>query len=414
MRGEWQRLAEVMCNRMPTHTLPLNQADTNHTMEPNDYDHQPIFGPTTVETLLTTLNQLLIDSNHQQLAAAYTLRYGAFIAKPERHQGFNTVPLPTFNWLVQTNLAALRTSMNDVISTCPPICDIPPTSTTTLYAALCQLFVTKGANFKTQIQVNVTETEPNHYAISYSLTFVQNTNYNLTTTIQNEEEFLDSTGLCHVPLMTLYTQCSQVLAAATTGDTFMTGCEAIATFILAQCHDTHFNFAKWLIEPGSAHFFLVPDATLCHTTVLLATLMQDIMPTNHINMANRTNPQSTYCDNHTDRPLLRIVMGSAYRRNMGQHDQIWNITLHLIHAIQNHPNWIEHPTHHPGSRTTDTSASSTTAPASPEPAPLQRTEQIVAGSGPTTAKGPPPMVIPTPALPKPSPPQPPEDDAFAG
>jgi hypothetical protein len=260
--------------------------------------------------------------------------------------------------------------------------------------------------------VNVTETEPNHYAISYSLTFVQNTNYHLTTTIQNEEVFLDDTGLCHIPLLTLYTQCGQVLAAATTGDTFTKGCEAIVAHILAQCHDSHFGFVKWLIEPGTAQFFLVPDTGLCHTTGLLASLLEDIMPTNYINTANQINPLSTHWENHSDRPFLRIIMGPAYLNNMGQHDQIWNITLHLINAIQTHPNWIEHSTHHPGSRTTDTAASSTTVPASPEPAPLQRTEQIVAGSGPTTAKGPPTNVVPTPALAKPSPPQPPEDDSF--
>ena len=172
-------------------------------------------------------------------------------------------------------------------------------------------------------------------------------------------------------------------------------------------------------------------------TVLMASLLQEIMPINHINIANRTNPQSTYYVNRTDRPLLRIVPGPAYRHNMGQHDQIWNITLHIINTTQNHPNWIEYPTQHPRSRTSDTPASSTTAPAPSEPAPLQREEpssahlgqcRIIdaagatvthpvrgarpAGSGPTTARAPPPGVVPTPALSKPSPPQPPVEGSF--
>jgi hypothetical protein len=244
--------------------------------------------------------------------------------------------------------------------------------------------------------VNVTETQPNHYAISYLLTFVQNTNHHLTTTIENEEVFLDDTGLCHIPLLTLYTQCGQVLAAATTGETFRKGCEAIVDHVLAQCHDSHFAFVKWFVEPGTANFFVMPDTTLGHTTGLLTSLLEDIMPTNYINIANQINPLSTHWENHSDRPLLRVVLGLAYRNNRSQHDQIWNITLHLINATQTHPNWSEHSTHHPGSRTTDTSASSTT----------------VTRSGPTTAKGPPTNVVPTPAIAKPSPPQPPGEGSF--
>jgi hypothetical protein len=441
-RADWQQLAEEIADRTPTNNLPQNQEDTNHTMIPNDYDHFPIFGPTTVETLQTILNQQLLDSKHQQCAAAITLRYHGFIRKPKPHQGFNTVPLPKINWLSQTFMAALRTSMNDVIFEYPPSCDIPPTSTLTLQAAICQLLVTKGANFRTQIQVNVTETQPNHHAISYSLAFAQNPNYNLTTTIVNEElydEFIDSTGLCRIPLTTLYTQSDQVLAAATTGDTFITGCRAIATHVLAQCHDTHFVFAKWLLEPGTAHFSVVPDAGLTHMARILASLLQDIMPTNHINNANRTNPQSTYYVNHTDRPLLSIVMSPAYRHNMGRHDQIWNITLHIINTTQNHPNWIEHTTIHPGQRTTDTPASSSNAPAPTVPVQPQHEEsssaplgqcRIIdaagatvtqpvqgalrpASSGPTTTKAPPAGVVSKSALPKPSPPLPPEEIIFS-
>ena len=317
-------------------------------------------------------------------------------------------------------MGAIRTSINDVVSESPPSRDIPPTSTLTLQAALCQLLVVKGANFKTQIQVNVTETGPKHFEISYSLAFAQNPSYNLTTTIENEQGFLDNTGLCHIPLMTLHTQSDHVLAAATTGELFTAGCQVIATYVLAQCHDTHFRFAKWVLEPGSAQFHVMPDAALTHMARILATLLQDIMPVNHINTANGINPQSTYYINHTDRPLLRIVMSPAYRQNTGQHDLIWNITLHIINTTQNHPNWVEHSTLYPDLRTTDTSASSSAAPAPSAPAPLQRTEQTVAGSGPTTAKGPPTMVIPTTALvstsalAKVSPPLPPEDVLFSG
>jgi hypothetical protein len=58
-----------------------------------------------------------------------------------------------------------------------------------------------------------------------------------------------------------------------------------ATHILAQCHDSHLGFEQWRIEPGTAHFYLVPDTALCHTADLLATLLADIMPTNYINIA---------------------------------------------------------------------------------------------------------------------------------
>ena len=332
--------------------------------------------------------------------------------------------LPLINWLKQNNMGALRTSINVVISESPLSRDIPPTSTLILQAALCQLLVVKGANFKTQIQVNVTEPTPKHYEISYTLAFTQNMSYNLTT-MEKDTEFLDDTGLCCIPLITLVTQSDHVLAAATTGKIFTDACQTIVTHVLAQCHDTHFRFAKWVLEPGSAQFHLVPDASLTHTARTLANLLQDIMPENHINSANDFNPQSTYYVNHTDRPHLRIVMNLAYRENMGQHDMIWNITLQIINTTQNHADWIEHSTLYRDSRSTDTSASSSTTPAPSEPALLQRVEPISAhleqargtrpaASGPTTTKAPPAGVAIMPVISKPPPPQPPVDVPFSG
>jgi len=261
--------------------------------------------------------------------------------------------------------------------------------------------------------VKVTETEPRHYKISYSLAFAQNTNRKLTTTIPDEEQFLDPSGLCSIQILSLHTQSTQVLAAATAGDTFTSGCEAIANHILGQCHNTHHGFVKWLLEPGTAQFFLVPDAALTHTARLLGTLLEEILPMNHMNEANHTNPQSTHYENHTLRPYLRIVMAPTFLCNMGQHDLIWAITTHLIHAFQIHKQWKEQHTHTTGSRATDTPASSSTAPVTPTTAPLQNTERWIAGTGPTTAKAPPTVVIPVSTFAKPSPPQPP-DTSFSG
>jgi hypothetical protein len=173
---EWVLVAHQVCDRQPIHSFPE--------MEPIDHDFQPIFGPTTVETLRTTLNQLLLDTEHQQRAAHLTLSYGGFITHPQPHQGVNPLPLPMISWHDQTNLAALRVSMNDVIYSCPPVCFIPPPTTIALTAALCQRIVTGGATFKTQIQVKVTETLPRHYKIFYALAFAQHTDYKLTTTLQ--------------------------------------------------------------------------------------------------------------------------------------------------------------------------------------------------------------------------------------
>jgi hypothetical protein len=264
--------------------------------------------------------------------------------------------------------------------------------------------------------------------------------------MKNETEFLDDTGLCCIPLITLVTQSDQVLAEATTGKIFTDASQTIATFILAQCHDTYSRFAKWVLEPGSAQFHLVPDAALTHTARILANLLQDIMPENHINSANDFNQQSTHYVNHTDRPHLRIVMHPVYQQNTGQHDLIWNITLQIINTTQNHPDWIEHSTLYKDLRTTDTPASSSTTPAPSEPAPLHREEPSSAdlgqrritdaagatathpvhgarpagsvdlgqvrgarpaASGPTTTKAPPSGAAITPALTKPPPPRPP-------
>jgi len=458
--GQWQQLAEEVAERTPTDNLPQNQTDTDHTMVPNDYDQLPIFGFTTVEKLQSSLNQQLLDLEHQQRAAALTLKYHGFIRKAKPHQGINKVPMPLIDWLNQTNMGALRTTINEVVSESPPSREIPPTSTLILQAALCQLLVVKGANFKTQIQVNVIEPAPKHYEICYTLAFTQNRSYNLTATMENETEFLDDTGLCCIPLMTLVTQSDHVLAAATTGEIFTKACQTIVTYVLAKCHDTHFSFAKWVLEPGSAQFHLIPNAPLTHTARILATLLQDIMPENHINSANDFNPQSTHYVNHTDRPHLRIVMNQAYRQNMGQHDMIWNITLHIINTTQIHPDWIEHSTLYADLRTTDTAASSSTTLAPSETAPPQCEEpnsaplgqcriidaagatvtqpaplgqcriidaagatvtQLVQGaprpasSGPTTTKAPPIGVVIMPVLSKPSPPHPPAVDApFSG
>jgi len=261
--------------------------------------------------------------------------------------------------------------------------------------------------------VKVTETELRHYTISYTLAFAQNTNRKLTTTIQDEEQFLDPSGLCCIQILSLHTQSTQVLAAATTGDTFTSGCEAIANHILGQCHNTHHGFVKWLLEPGTAQFFLVPDAALTHTARLLGTLLEEILPMNHMNEANHTNPQSTHYENHTHRPYLRIVMAPSFSCNMEYHDLIWTITAHIINAFQTHEQWKEHHPHTTGSKATDTSASSSTAPVTSTTVPLHNTDQLIPGSGPTTAKEPPTVAIPGSTFAKPSPPLPP-DTSFAG
>jgi hypothetical protein len=402
---EWTQLAQLLCDRQPKHSLPG--------IEPIDHDSQPIFGPTTVEALRTKINQHLLDTDHQYRAARLTLRYGAFIAHPMPDQGANPVPLPMFDWHDPTNQGALRISMNDVICSDTPVCFIPPASTIALTAALCQRLVTGGARFKTQIQVKITETTPRHYTVHYVLAFAQHPDHKLTTTIQGEEQFLDPSGRCCIPILTLQTQCTQVLAAATSGDISTTGCEAITSYILENCQNTHHSFTKWTLQSGTAHFYLIPDEDLTHTLRLLAVLFEQILPMNHINIANQSNPLSTHYQNHTERPSLRVVTHPTFWNNMGNHQRLWSITAHLIQAFQTHPHWKEHHSHATGSRATDTSASSSLAPVTPTSAPLQHTVPSTAGTGPTTAKGPPTVAVPAASFKKATPPSPPVY-SFAG
>ena len=128
---------------------------------------------------------------------------------------------------------------------------------------------------------------------------------------------------------------------------------------------------------------------------------------NHINEANHTNPLSTYYENHTLRPYLQIVLTPAFMLNMELHELIWAVTMHLIYAFQTLPQWNEHHPHTTGSRATDSPASSSTAPVIPTTAPLIPTDRSIAGTGPTTAKGPPSVAIPVSAFAKLAPPQPP-------
>ena len=316
------------------------------------------------------------------------------------------------DWNIPNNLGAIRVAINDVINTRRPVGPIPPPSTNLLAATICQRLVIGGARFKTHIKVDVTAIDQHCYTITYTLAFAQNTNHKLTRTIAAEEHFLDPGGRCCIPILSLHTQCTQVLAAATTGTIFTKGCEAIAQHILMQCHDVHHGFDKWVVQPGTGRFYLVPAAALMHTLRIISTALEELLPTTHILAANHNNPQTTTFDNHTDRPFLRVALVPSITFNSGQHDQIWNLTQHMIKSFQTHENWVEYPTHYPGTQATDAPASSSTAPTAPTPAPLQRTEPTIAGSGPTTAKGPPPAATPAPALAKPSPPQPP--DSFSG
>ena len=93
---------------------------------------------------------------------------------------------------------------------------------------------------------------------------------------------------------------------------------------------------------------------------------------------------------------------------MGNHQRLWTITTHLIQAFLTHPLWKEHHTHATGSRATDTSASSSLAPVTTTSAPLQHTELSSAGTGPTTANGPPTAAVPAASFKKASPPSPPD------
>jgi len=189
-----------------------------------------------------------------------------------------------------------------------------------------------------------------------------------------------------------------VLAAATTGAFFTKGCEAIVEHIMKQCHDVHHGFNKWVVEPGTGRFYLVPNAELTHTVRLIATALQELLPTAHILAANENNPQTTTFDNHTDRPFLRLTLVKAITLNSGQHHLFWNLTLALINEFQTHEKWVVYP----GAPTTDTAASSSTAPAPPTPVPLQRTEPPIAGSGPYSTKAPPHAALTIPKASAPS------------
>jgi hypothetical protein len=194
---------------------------------------------------------------------------------------------------------------------------------------------------------------------------------------------------------------------------FITGSEAITSYILKNCHDTHHNFTKWTLQPGTASFFLTPDDTFTHTLRLLGLLFEQLLPTNNINNANQINPLSTYVQNHTDRPFCQVVPHPYFWANLHNHKRLWEITDHLIKAFQTHSQWKLHHSHITDSTETDTHASSALASVSPTMAPFHDTPPRTIGTAPTTAKGPPPVVVPAATFRKAAPPKPPVP-SFAG
>jgi hypothetical protein len=134
-----------------------------------------------------------------------------------------------------------------------------------LTASICEYFVVAGGRFKTTIKVDMTAIENNRYRLTYTMSFAQNTNYTPTQTIHQEHHFIKQDGTCCVPLITLDTDDGNVLTEATVGTTFMNGCIAITRHFLEHCHNTHHGFTKWVVQPATGRFYLVPDAELTHT-----------------------------------------------------------------------------------------------------------------------------------------------------
>jgi hypothetical protein len=174
----------------------------------------------------------------------------------------------------------------------------------------------------------------------------------------------------------------------------MNGCILITRHFLEHCHNTHHGFTKWVVQPATGRFYLVPDAELTHTIRVIASTLEDILPTAHILAANRDNPHSTTVVNHTERPFLRIALAHTVTQYSVQHDHMWQLTHAMIHAFMTHDNWA---TNHPppplpntNAPTTDTAAAPSDAPADPAPVPSLNIDVPMAGPGPVTTKAPPP------------------------
>ena len=87
---------------------------------------------------------------------------------------------------------------------------------------------------------------------------------------------------------------------------------------------THHDFTKWVVQPGTGRFYLVPDAELTHTIRVVASALEDILPMAHILAANALAPTVT--------------------QYAIQHDFMWQLTHALIQAFMAHDNWAANET----------------------------------------------------------------------
>jgi hypothetical protein len=327
-------------------------------MQPIGIDLKPIYGTTAVGALRSQLNHTHHESQHHLKAADHLLDYHAFIQLPQHDEGLYLEPLPNFDWLAHFHLCAIQAAILHTINKRALQERIPPTSTLLVSASLSQYLVIVGARFSTQIRVKVTATEHGH-TITYELSFLQNLKHKILPSMEVEEHYLDQEGQCTIPLITLSTQDKQVLDEATTGSLFTTGCEVLGDFALGSCDDTHYGFDKWMVKPGTAHFYLVPNMELRDYARILAKALLELLPTTCIALANADSPQTSVITNHTDRPYFSLILDKTITQNPGQHKLYWHLTCALITGFQAHEKWVPYP----GAPTTATAASSSTAPA---------------------------------------------------
>ena len=148
---------------------------------------------------------------------------------------------------------------------------------------------------------------------------------------------------------------------------------------------THHGFTKWVVQPATGRFYLVPDAELTHTIRVIASTLEDILPTAHILAANRDNPHTTTVVNHTERPFLRIALAHTVAQHSVQHDHMWLLTHAMIHTPMTHNNWeTNHPVTPPpntNAPTTDTAAAPPDAPTDPGLRPHRCLVQFGEGRG---------------------------------
>jgi len=334
-RHEWNEKADQLYHSLLSN--PMQATTLTEDEPPHEHDYSFVYGTATHINLRDLLNKQKHVNNQPTQTAYTTQQFHHFIRQANSEEGLNPFPLPDFDWNKPANQIALAAAITrTIIHTHPPSANTPPISTQIFLAALCQKLVICGADLNTTVHIQYDTTSPNKHLLEFYLGFSQDIN---TQAPGLEPEYLQPDGACRIKLLTLTTDDFNVITQTNHSSVFRDGCILLSRYFLDQKQADLCEFSKWVVDPYTGQFQLIPNDHLRQKVQLLASQLQQLIPASLIHEANDKSPNNTTITDHTKRPYLCINLAKEVTQHAHHHDHMWELTDVLITAFTAHKNW---------------------------------------------------------------------------